>query len=85
MGANLPKGGFDSSLVFYDSTNFTINLNKLGFSESQLSALNVVCDSIKNSKEYKKNQFIDLSRFLILTLYSPYNYYKISGAEQSYN
>lgn len=85
LGAELPKQCFDKSLSFIDSSAFTIDLVKLGFNQKALAALRVVCDSIKSSTDYKYNNAIDASRFLMLTLYSPYHYYKITGVEKTLN
>lgn len=85
LGAMLPKNSFDSALAFKDSTEFELDVSKLGFSSKALQAMQAICDSIISTQDYKKNNFIDLSRFLVLTLHSPYNYYQITEAETSYD
>lgn len=81
LGASLPKNCLDSAISFIDSNSFELNLNKLGFSVKALRALELVCNKIKYSDDYKRNNFLDLSRFLVLTLHAPNNYYKITEAE----
>ncbi len=84
MGAMLPKGSSDKAVTFLDSSIFTVDLNQLGFNNQAMNALSMICDSIKNSPEYIHNGFIDLSRFLVLTLHSSYHYYQITGVAQKY-
>ena len=85
LGAMLPEKEFDNAIVLNDSSEFVIDLSKLGFSNKALHAMQYICDSIKSTQDYQKNNFIDLSRFLVLTLHSPYNYYQITEAEKTYN
>ncbi len=80
LGAELPKNDLDSAIQFKDSCTFNLCYNKLGFNKSAIKALNIICDSLKKSDEYKKNKSIDLSRFIVLTLYSPFHYYQITQA-----
>jgi len=84
LGASLPKGSFDNALTFTDSSRFSIRLHELGFNTTALTALSTICDSIKKTVDYQQNGHIDLSRFLVVCLYSSYNYYKITGAETNY-
>lgn len=85
LGAELPKGSFDESVLFKDSTLFVIDIGKLGFNEQAEKALAAICDSIKQTMDYKTNQYIDLSRFLVLTLHSSYHYYNITGVAKNYS
>lgn len=84
LGAMLPKGSLDSALMFSDSTLFEVDLQKLGFQPESEKALQTICNFIKQTPDYRKNQFIDLSRFFMLTLHAPYNYYRIVGVEKTY-
>lgn len=84
LGADLPKGCFDDAIQFHDSTLFVLDFKKLGFNENAQKALVLICDSIKNTQDYQKNNFIDISRFLVLTLHSSYHYYQITGVAQKY-
>lgn len=84
LGAMLPRGALDSAISFHDSTLFELDLGKLGFSPDAEHALGIVCDHLKQTSDYQQNQFVDLSRFFLLTLHSPYNYYSIVGVEKNY-
>ncbi len=84
LGAMLPKNCLDSALIFKDSTEFKLDVSKLGFSNHALRAMQTICDSIKATQDYQKNNFIDLSRFLVLALHSPFNYYQITETETTY-
>ena len=84
LGAELPKGSFDESVLFKDSSLFIIDIGKLGFNKEAEKLLSVICDSIKLTTDYQTNQSIDLSRFLVLTLHSSYHYYQITGVAKKY-
>ena len=79
LGAHLPKGCYDKAILTKDSSLFEIKIDELGFSENAKQALAVICDSIKKTDSYRKNNSIDLSRFFVLTLHSSWHYYKITG------
>lgn len=85
LGAELPKGSFDSAVEFdpADSTRFTINLDSVGFSETARSALFMICDSIMKSEEYKKYNGIDVGKFVTLTLGTSAHYYAITGVPKT--
>lgn len=85
MGAMLPKNCLDSAITFIDSSTFQIKFEKLGFNKAAIEALAVICDSLKKSEEYKTNQSLDMSKFFVLTLYSPYHYYKITQCANTLN
>ena len=82
LGADLPKGCWEKATVRTDSTSLQLDYSLLGFNEPALQALDLVCDSIKKTPEYKRDQGIDLSRFLVLTLHSSWHYYRITGVEK---
>lgn len=85
MGATLPAGSFDASITWKSDQVFKCDLSKLGFSEPALNALAVIVNRLKSSGEYHERGGIDIGRFLMLTLYSPAHYYKISGVPASLN
>lgn len=85
LGANLPKGSFDSSLTWTGPHTFLIDFNKLGFSEHAIRALQVLCDSLKATPAYRKTKALDLGRFIALTLGSSWHYYAITNVPRSYN
>jgi hypothetical protein len=80
LGAELPKNVLDSAIRFKDSCTFNLRFDKLGFNAEAIKALTVICDSLKKGDEYKQNKSVDLSRFIVLTLYSPFHYYQITQA-----
>ncbi len=79
VGATLPKGSFDQTVPFKDSTIITLNLSKVGLSESALVALDNIVERIKRTEEYQETGFIDLSRFVVLLIGVSENYYAITG------
>lgn len=79
VGATLPKDSFDQAVPFNDSTTITLNLSKVGFSESALVALDTIVERIKRTEEYQETGFIDLSRFVVLLIGVSENYYAITG------
>ncbi|MBY0425456.1 MAG: hypothetical protein K2Q22_07465, partial [Cytophagales bacterium] len=84
LGAELPKGSFDESVTQSESNGlFTIDLEKLGFSEQSLKAFEPILDELKSSEEYKKTGGIDIGRFLMFTVHSSRHYYTITGASTS--
>ena len=82
LGAQLPKGSLDSTLVRVDSSTFDLHLERAGFSEEALKTLSIILDSLKQSGEYRSLQSVDLGRFLVLTLHSSWHYYAITGAKK---
>ncbi|HRC33432.1 MAG TPA: hypothetical protein PK736_08310 [Bacteroidia bacterium] len=79
LGAELPLGCKDDGIEWNDSNLITLHLHKMGFAETSLKFLKVLCDSIKISDEYKLTGGIDIGRWIVLTLHSPWHYYKITG------
>jgi hypothetical protein len=79
VGATLPKGSFDQAVPFNDSATVTLNLSKVGFSETALVALDTIVERIKRTEEYQQTGFIDLSRFVVLLIGVSENYYAITG------
>lgn len=82
LGAELKKDSLEHAITKTDSTKFNLNFSKLGFPEAALIALNKICDSLKNTEEYKVKQAIDLGAFVSLTLGSSAHYYSITGVER---
>ena len=84
LGAELPRGSFDKSLKWVDSTTFNIDFENLGFSDKALRAIETIIDSIKQTEHYKLNKHIDLAQFITLTIGSSWHYYAITGAVENY-
>lgn len=83
LGAELPRGSFERACEWSDTTRFTINLDSLGFNEKACKALRVICDSIKRSEQYKRDDAIDIGQFSMLTLGSSWHYYEITGVPET--
>lgn len=83
MGAELPEGSFAKAVQTTDSIHYTVNFDSLGFNEVAQTALRVICDSIRNSSEYKTLGGIDIGKFIMLTLGSTWHYYEITGVPKT--
>ncbi len=81
LGANFSKEDFNNALNFIDESKFDFDYDKIGFSKDAVDAIKVICDSLKNTEEYKHYGAIDAARFVVLTLHTSPHYYKITGAE----
>jgi len=84
LGAELPKNCFDTNIKWLNKKTFCINFKKLGFSEKAVSALKIICDSIKETPVYKKTNSVDLGHFIALTLGSSWHYYQITDVPRTY-
>ena len=84
LGASLPNGSFDKNTKKISEKKVEINFEGLGFNQQALSALRVICDSLKKTPVYRKNQCIDMGHFIALTLGSSWHYYQIIGAPVTY-
>lgn len=83
MGAELPEGSFRKAVLTTDSIRYTVNFDSLGFNATAKEALHVICDSIRNSSEYKALGGIDIGKFIMLTLGSSWHYYEITGVPKT--
>jgi len=61
----------------------SININKLGFSESAIEKLAKLNLKIKESQEYQTTNTIDLGRYITLLLGASEHYYEIIGTPQT--
>ena len=81
LGALPPSDGW---LTIIDSDEYTtlfeINLEESGFNPRALDALRSAMDPIAQSDELDEHGTVDVGRFLMRTLYSPWRYYSITGA-----
>lgn len=84
LGARLPEGSFDQSITWQDSTRFHIDFNGLGFSPAALEAIARICDSLRESPQYRYRGSIDLGQFVALTVGSSWHYYAITGVPSRY-
>jgi hypothetical protein len=89
LGATLQKGQLANAIKWKRNTNHNalleIDCSKLGFSLAAEDALKQIIQVIKNSPAYQENQYIDLGRFVALTLNSSNHYYAITGVYPSFN
>ena len=61
----------------------SIDINKLGFSESAIEKLSKLNLKIKESQEYQTTNTIDLGRYITLLLGASEHYYEIIGTPQT--
>ena len=89
LGASLPKGQLTKAIEWKSNTNslalLEIDCAKVGFSTAAQVALKRIIQTIKTSAAYKKNEAIDLGRFVALTLNSSNHYYAITGVYPTFN
>lgn len=84
LGAELPKNSFDSSITWLNERTFNLNFGMLGFSDRALQALQLICDSLKETRVYKKTNSVDLGHFVTIVLGSSWHYYQITEAPKTY-
>ena len=56
LGAELPKGTFERSLIKKDSTIFELDVTKVGFNKNAINALSTIIENLKESEEYKQKK-----------------------------
>lgn len=78
-GAKLPKEIAQNGFVFKSNDVIEVDFSSLGFDENSQNKWQNLIEYAKNTEEYKKNSAIDLSRFLVFTVYSSWHYYQITG------
>lgn len=78
LGAQLPDESWPSALQFLNEKEFILDLGKLGFKPSVLTAWNKILERLKASEEYQIKGSIDLARFLVLSLHSSWHYYELT-------
>jgi hypothetical protein len=86
LGAALPQGTLSQVWVAKKGEPFVYDLylDKAGFGPTALDALATIVDSLKRTEEYERYCSIDLGRFVVLTVHSPYHYYRITGVPRTY-
>lgn len=89
LGATLQKGQLEQAIEWKQRTNqmarLEIDCSKLGFSVPAQKALKKIFQAIKSRTAYQENQYIDLGRFVVLTLNSSNHYYAITGVYPTFN
>ena len=76
VGAILPSSNSGFSTT---TTTITIDIKKLGFTESAQQNLLKLVAKIKNTPEYQNNNAVDLGRFVTLLIGASAHYYEIIG------
>lgn len=85
LGAELPKGSFDKSIVWNDSSTFAFDYSNIGFNTKATDALNIIFDSVKQTESYQYNKYIDLSQLITLLMGSSSHYYAITNVPKTYS
>jgi hypothetical protein len=84
IGATWPKGSFRDAVKPIEPFVYEINFRKMGLPPAAEPHLAFLLDSLKSSAEYQERCAIDLGRLLMLTVYSSWHYYRLSGAAPRY-
>lgn len=83
LGAELPEGSLDSAISGTSSGVFTLDLSKVGFSESAELALQKIVTEIKASSAYKAHGYTEIGRLIMLTLNNSFHYYEITAVPKT--
>lgn len=84
VGAKLPKEIFQRGFLMKHNNIIEVDFSALGFDENSQEKWLTLIEYAKNTEEYKKNNSLDLSRFLVFTIYSSWHYYQITGTPFSF-
>lgn len=77
LGAMLPTGSLEKSVKWHEEHLFDLNILEVGLAPNSLFPFHSIIQRLKSSEEYVQTGAIDLGRFIMLSLNSPYHYYKI--------
>ena len=83
LGAALPAGSFDAAVARADSSHFTLDCAKIGFSGQALAAILPMLEQMRQSDEYPRMGGIDLGRFLMFVQQSSWHYYALTGVPET--
>lgn len=84
LGASLKENSFDTFCIQKKNNIISVNFEELGFSEQALPVLGELCDSLKNTEEYKDKNSIDIGAFIALTIGVSKHYYAITNVFPTY-
>lgn len=84
MGASLPKSCMKKAMLFQENNCYLLDFNELGFSEEAKKALRPLLQTLKNSEEYRRHGSMDIGRFLVFTLHSPWHYYSVTAVPRNF-
>jgi len=77
LGSDLASDTTLTGLSIKKNNIITLDLNKLKFNKKASKHLKTLNSKLKNTEEYKKNNTIDLGRYIALTIGSSNHYFKI--------
>lgn len=83
LGALLPAGSVDKVMTEFEENLFEIDLSQAGFTDEALEALGTIVSRMKSSHAYETNSYIEMGRFVMLTLNSSNHYYEITQAPKT--
>lgn len=83
LGAELPEGSLENTITLSANDTYILDLSSAGFSEGAENALSTIIKKIKEHSSYQMHEYIDVGRFVMLTLNSSFHYYKIIGIPES--
>ncbi len=69
--------------ITYKDSTITLNIKQLGFSENAVTHLAKLQYIFKASEEYKKNNAMDIGRYIALTYGNSYHYYAITNVPKT--
>ncbi len=85
MGAEMPKGALALTVEHNTGDRVLLKLYNAGFSSDAKAHLAILISELKNTAEYKQTGGIDIGRFVLYTLYSPYHYYALTNPQRTYS
>lgn len=85
LGASLPKEQADKVFVRVAEDKVLFKVSEAGFNITSLNRILTMLEIMRSSNEYTKEGAIDLGRFLMLSVYSSWNYCAITGADRNLN
>lgn len=84
LGAQMASGSLNKTISIQAPGTISLNLSFAGFTPDAQYYLRDIIKEIKATEEYKLYGAVDIGRFFMLTLYSPYHYYAITNAPRTY-
>lgn len=84
LGAQMPAGSLSKVITAQSAGLISLNLSFAGFTPDAQYYLREILNEIKATEEYRLYNAVDIGRFFMLTLYSPYHYYAITAAPRTY-
>ncbi|MCD6065519.1 MAG: hypothetical protein K0S33_345 [Bacteroidetes bacterium] len=85
LGAALPDSSFEKHCRAEEYRKIFVRFDSLGFSPEAVKVLTQLCDSLKNTAEYKEKNSIDIGEFIALTIGTSRHYYAITGVSPTFN